>query len=157
LYHLDSLPSFFESIINTSSPSHFSIVDKSELYETFLSLLNGATINQIENFYLLHQRFDIASSSNFLLNNLILTLTKFCSIPYNQDFYSFFSRFLKTFCFHDQRLHHYFYRTTLSERFNSKNISDQLGMKRYGIDQIPIIYDVKLEQERPAIIEKKNE
>jgi hypothetical protein len=28
-------------------------------------------------------------------------------------------------------------------------------MKRYGIDQIPIIYDVKLEQERPAIIEKK--
>ncbi|CAF1002430.1 unnamed protein product [Adineta steineri] len=150
------LSSFFETIVNTSSPSHFSIVDKSELYETLLSLINGATINQIENFYLLHQRFDIATSSNFHLNHLILTLTKFCSLPYNQDFYSFFSLFLKTFCFHDQSLHHYFYQSTLSKRFNSKNLSDHIGMKQYGIDQLPIIYDIQFEQERPpTIIEKK--
>jgi len=157
LYHLDSLPSFFESIVNNYSPSHFSIVDKSELYETFVSLINGATITQIENFYLLDQRFDFASSSNFPLNHLILTLTKFSSIPYNQDFYSFLSIFLKTFCFHNQHIHHYFYQSTLSKRFNSKNFSNQIGMKQYGIDQLPIIYDIKFEQERPIIIEKKNQ
>lgn len=148
LYYLGSLSAFIESIVNTYSPLHFSIVDKSELYETFISLINGSTITQIENFYLLHQRFDFASSTNFLLNHLILTLTKFSSIPYNQDFYSFLSIFMKTFCFHEQNLHHYFYRSTLSKRYNIKNHSDQIGMKKYGIDQLPILYDLKFEQEQ---------
>ncbi|CAF3635928.1 unnamed protein product [Rotaria socialis] len=150
-----SLPTIFESIVNTYSPSHFSIVDKSELYETLLSLFNGTTIHQIENFYLLHQRFDFASSTNFHLNHLIMTLTKFSSIPYNQDFYSFLSIFLKTFCFHDQHLHHYFYQSTFSKRFNSKNIPKDVGRKQYGMDQLPIIYDLKFEQERPLIKENK--
>jgi hypothetical protein len=113
-----------------------------------LSLITGATINQIENFYLLHQHFDYASSTNYHLNHLIFTLTKFSSIPYNQDFYSFLSIFLKTFGFHDQNLHHYFYRSTSLKRFNIENHSNQLGMKQYGIDQLPIIYDLKSEQER---------
>jgi hypothetical protein len=64
---------------------------------------------------------------------------------------------LKTFCFHNQHIHHYFYQSTLSKRFNSKNSSNQIGMKQYGIDQLPIIYDIKFEQERPIIIEKKNQ
>lgn len=142
--------------MNTYSPSHFSIVDKSELYETLLSLINGSTINQIENFYLLYQRFDIATSSNFHLNYLILTLTKFCSIPYNQEFYSFLSMFLKTFCFQDQNIHHCFYESTLFKRFNSKNISKQIGMKQYGIDQLPVMYDLKLEQ-KPSLAKDKKE
>ena len=33
--------------------------------------------------------------------------------------------------------------------------SNQIGMKQYGIDQLPIVYDIKFEQERPTIIEKK--
>ena len=148
---LGSLSLFFETIINTCSPTHFSLVDKSELYETILANVHGATITQIEYFYLLHQRFDIASSSNFHLNNLIMTLTKYSSIPYNQDFFSFFSIFLKTFCFQEQHLHHYFYRSTSSKRFNRENLSDQIGMKQYGIDQLPIIYDIKSEQERSTI------
>ncbi|CAF1400234.1 unnamed protein product [Rotaria sp. Silwood1] len=151
----NSLPTLFETIVNTYSPCHFSIVDKSELYETLLSLLNGTTINQIENFYLLYQQFDYASSSNFHLNHLIMTLTKFSSIPYNQDFYSFLSKFLKTFCFHNQSIHHYFYQSTLLKRFNMKNISKQIGMKQYGIDQLPIIYDLKFEQEQSLIKEQK--
>ncbi|CAF3055202.1 unnamed protein product [Rotaria sp. Silwood2] len=118
----NSLSSLFETIVNKYSPSHFSIIDKSELYETLLSLLNGTTINQIENFYSLHQHFDFASSSNFHLNHLIMTLTKFCSIPYNQDFYVFLSKFLKTFCFHNQHIHHYFYQSTLLKRYNLRNI-----------------------------------
>ncbi|CAF0956337.1 unnamed protein product [Adineta ricciae] len=150
-----SLSLFFETIINTYSPTHFSLVDKSELYETILANVHGATITQIEYFYLLHQRFDIASSSNFHLNNLIMTLTKYSSIPYNQEFFSFFSIFLKTFCFQDQHLHHYFYRSTSSKRFNRENLSDQIGMKQYGIDQLPIIYDIKSEQERSTIKEKE--
>ncbi|UJR09566.1 hypothetical protein I4U23_013801 [Adineta vaga] len=151
---IHSLSLFFETIINTSSPSHFSLVDRSELYETLVSLFNGATITQIEQFYVLHQRFDIASSSNFHLNYLIMTLTKFSSIAYNQEFFSFFSIFLKTFCFQEQNLHHYFYRSTLSKRFNRKYLSEQIGMKQYGIDQIPIIYDIKFEQEQSIIKEK---
>ncbi|CAF1344617.1 unnamed protein product [Rotaria sordida] len=151
----NSLSNLFESIVNTYSPSHFSIVDKSELYETLLSLINGTTINQIENFYLLHQRFDIASSSNFHLNHLIMTLTKFSSIPYNQDYYSFLSKFLKIFNFNNQNIHHYFYQSTLLKRFNLKNISKQIGMKQYGIDQLPIIYDLKFEQEQSLIKQQK--
>jgi len=62
---------------------------------------------------------------------------------------------LKTFCFHNQNLHHYFYQSTQSKRFNRKNISNQIGMKQYGIDQLPITHDLKFEQEQPTIIEKK--
>lgn len=149
------MSSFFESIVNTYSPLHFSIVDKSELYETLLSLINGTTINQIEYFYLLHQRFDFASSSKLLLNHLLMTLTKFSSIPFNQEFYSFLSLFLKTFCFHDQNIHHYFYESTIPKRFNIKNRPIEIGTKQYGIDQLPIIYDLKFEQEQPIVKEKK--
>ena len=144
----------FESLVHTYSPSYFSIVDKSELYETLLSLVNGATIDQVEYLYLIHQHFDYASSTNFLLNHLVWTLTKFSSIPYNQDFYSYLSIFLKTFCFHKQKIHHYFYQSTLFKRFNLRNISKQIGMKQYGTDQIPIVYDLKFKQEQVSSIKK---
>jgi hypothetical protein len=80
---------------------------------------------------------------------MIFTLAKFSSIPYDQDFYSFLSIFLKTFAFHEQNLHHYFYRSTSSKRYDKPNQSNQIGLKQYGIDQLPIIYDLKTEQERP--------
>lgn len=123
-------------------------MDKSELYETFLSLIHGTTIEQIEQFYLLHQRFDWASSTNFHLNHLISILTRFSSIPYNQEFYSFLSRFLKIFAFPSEQLHHYFPQSTFSKRYNLRTPSNQFGLKQYGIDQFPIIYDLQLEQKR---------
>jgi len=139
------LSEFFEQLVNTYSPNDFSLVDKSELYEIFISLINGATINQIENIYLIHQHFDYAVATNFHVNHLLSTVTRFCSIPYNQEFYSFFSRFLKTFCFYQQNLHHYFYCSTFSKR----SINQINSSKQYGIDQIPIIYDIKFEQQQP--------
>jgi hypothetical protein len=145
---LDSLSSLLESIVHTYSPSSFSLIDKSELYETCFSLTNGITITQIEQFYLLHQQFDRASSSNFPLQNLLSTLAKFSAIPYNQDFHLFLSRFLKTFCFQN-RLHQYFYRSTDCKRSHDTARVDQIGTKTYGIDHLPVMYDLKFEQERP--------
>ena len=123
-------------------------MDKSELYETLLSLIHGTTIDQIKLFYVLHQRFDWASSTNFHLNHLISTLTKFSSIPYDQEFYSYLSRFFKTFAFPSDNLHHYFSQSTLFKRFNLRDCSEYPGMKQYGIDQLPIVYDLKSEQKR---------
>lgn len=143
---LDSLPSLVESVVNTHSPSSFSLVDKSELYETCLSLVNGATITQIEQFYLLYQRFDFASSSNFPLQHLISTVTRVSCIPFNQEFHSFLSRFLKAFCFH-QRFYCYFYRPTRLQRTHQKSSANQIGMRQYGADRVPIPFDLKLEQE----------
>lgn len=145
-YRLGSLPSFLETIVNTASPAHFSRVDKSELYETLLSLFHGATITQVEDFYLLHQRFHIAASSNFPLNHLIGTLTKFCSVPYDQDFYSFLSTFLKTFCFQELGMQHYFYQPASPKRVNTTNLAEQIGLKQYGSDPLPVAYDIKSEQ-----------
>lgn len=130
-------------------------MDKSELYETFLSLIQGTTIDQIKQFYVIHQRFDWASSTNFHLNHLISTLTKFSSIPYDQDFYSYLSRFLKTFAFPSDNLHHYFSQSTLLKRFNLRDTTDSIGMKQYGIDQLPIIYDLQSEQKRSLIDAEK--
>lgn len=136
--------------MHSYSPSSFSLVDKSELYETCLALVDGVTITQIEHFYLLHQRFDLASTSNFPLHHLLWTLTNFSSIPYNEEFHSFLSRFLKIFCLH-YRLDHYFYQSTASRRTELSEGIHPTGRKQYGIDLLPVAYDLKLEQERPPV------